>query len=147
MIAPKMFDEMIAPYYKRVIDWVHENTSWKLFFHCCGAIYPIIDTLIECGVDILNPVQTTAAGMDPAKLKAEFGDRLTFWGGGIDTQTVLPFGSPGEVRAQVRERIQSFGTGGGFVFSPVHNIQEKVPVDNLLAMYEAVHKYGQYPLR
>ncbi|NOZ50046.1 MAG: methyltransferase [Chloroflexi bacterium] len=147
MISPKMFNEMIAPYYKRVFDWIHQNTSWKIFFHCCGAIYPIIGTLIECGIDILNPVQTTAVGMDPAKLKAEFGEAITFWGGGIDTQSVLPFGSPEEVRAQVRERIQIFGLGGGFVFTPVHNIQEKIPVDNLLAMYEAVHEYGQYPIR
>jgi uroporphyrinogen-III decarboxylase len=102
--------------------------------------------LIDCGIDILNPVQTSAVGMDPVNLKAEFGDRLTFWGGGVDTQAVLPFGSPEQVRAQVKERIQVFGPGGGFVFNQVHNIQEKVPVDNLLAMYEAVQEYGQYPL-
>jgi len=141
-----MFDDLVAPNYKRVFDWVRENTSWKVFFHCCGAIYPIIQSLIDCGIDILNPVQTSAVGMDPVNLKAEFGDRLTFWGGGVDTQTVLPFGSPEQVRAQVKERIQIFGPDGGFVFNQVHNIQEKVPVDNLLAMYEAVRDYGQYPL-
>jgi uroporphyrinogen-III decarboxylase len=141
-----MFDDLVAPNYKRVFDWVRENTSWKVFFHCCGAIYPIIQSLIDCGIDILNPVQTSAVGMDPVNLKAEFGDRLTFWGGGVDTQAVLPFGSPEQVRAQVKERIQVFGPGGGFVFNQVHNIQEKVPVDNLLAMYEAVQEYGQYPL-
>ncbi|MBC8253054.1 MAG: methyltransferase [Ardenticatenia bacterium] len=146
MISPEMFNDLVAPNYKRVFDWVRENTSWKIFFHCCGAIYPIIQSLIDCGIDILNPVQTSAVGMDPATLKAEFGDRLTFWGGGVDTQAVLPFGSPAQVRAQVKERIQVFGPGGGFVFNQVHNIQEKVPVENLLAMYEAVKEYGQYPL-
>ena len=146
MISPKMFNEMVAPYYEQVFNWIHQHTPWKVMFHCCGGIYPIINTFVEIGVDILNPVQTTAVGMDPARLKAEFGDRLAFWGGGIDTQTVLPAGSTEEVRAQVKERIQILGLGGGFVFSPVHNIQGDIPVENLLAMYEAVHEYGQYPL-
>jgi uroporphyrinogen decarboxylase len=146
MISPQAFDELVAPYYKRLFDWVHANTSWRIFFHCCGAIYPIIDALIDCGIDILNPVQTTAAGMDPIRLKAEFGDRLVFWGGGVDTQTVLPFSTPQDVRAQVRERIQIFAPGGGFVFNQIHNIQEDVPVDNLLAMFQAVQEYGRYPL-
>jgi uroporphyrinogen decarboxylase len=146
MISPQTFNELVAPYYQRVFDWVRTNTSWKLFFHCCGAIYAIIPTLIDIGIDILNPVQTTAVDMDPVRLKAEFGDRLTFWGGGVDTQTVLPFGTPDEVRAQVRERIRVFAPGGGFVFNPIHNIQEKVPLVNLIAMYEAVRDYGQYPI-
>ncbi len=146
MISPQAFDDLIAPYHKRLFDWVHANTRWKVFFHCCGAIYPIIGALIDCGVDILNPVQTSAVGMDPAQLKAEFGDRLVFWGGGVDTQRVLPHGTPDEVRAQVRERIRILGPGGGFVFNQVHNIQEDVPVDNVLAMLDAVHTYGRYPL-
>jgi uroporphyrinogen decarboxylase len=147
MISPRTFRRMVAPYYKRLFDWVHAHTPWKVFFHCCGAIYPIIDTLIECGVDILNPVQTSAAGMDPAKLKADFGQRLTFWGGGVDTQRVLPYGTCDEVRQQVRERIAIFAPGGGFVFNPVHNIQGDVPTDHILAMYEAVREYGSYPMR
>jgi uroporphyrinogen decarboxylase len=146
MISPRMFRQMVAPYYKRLFDWIHANTAWRVFFHCCGAIYPIIETFIECGVDILNPVQTTAAGMDAARLKAEFGGRLAFWGGGIDTQTVLPFGTPDEVRAQVCERIRIFGPGGGFVFNPIHNIQSDVPLDNLCVMYDAVREHGRYPL-
>ncbi len=146
MISPRMFKQMVAPYYRRLFDWVHAHTSWQVFFHCCGAIYPIIGTWIECGVDILNPVQTTATGMEPTKLKAEFGDRLVFWGGGIDTQTVLPFGTLEEIRQQVRERIRIFGPRGGFVFNPIHNIQGDVTVDRLLAMFDAVHEYGQYPL-
>ncbi len=146
MIAPAAFDNIISPYYHKLFDWIHENTSWKVFFHCCGGIYPIIPRLIDMGIDILNPVQTSAAGMDPARLKAQFGDRLTFWGGGIETQTVLPFGTQDEVRAQVHERMRLFGPGGGFVFCPIHNIQPGTPVDNLLAMYEAAHEYGRYPL-
>jgi uroporphyrinogen decarboxylase len=146
MISPRMFREMVAPCYKRIWDWVHAHTPWKVFYHCCGAIYSIIPTLIECGVDILNPVQTSARGMDPARLKAEFGDRLTFWGGGVDTQQALPYGTPEEVRTQVRERIQVFGPGGGFVFNPIHNVQPDVPLENLIAMFAAVHEFGQYPL-
>jgi len=146
MISPRMFRDMVAPYYKRIWDWVHANTPWKVFYHCCGAIYPIIPTLIECGVDILNPVQTSARGMDPARLKTEFGDRLTFWGGGADTQQTLPYGTPEEVRDQVHERIRVFGPGGGFVFNPVHNIQADVPLENLLAMFDAAREFGQYPL-
>jgi uroporphyrinogen decarboxylase len=146
MISPKMFKEMIAPYYKRFFQWIRENTTWKIFFHSCGGIYPIIETLIDCGIDILNPVQTTASGMNPVTLKAEFGDRLTFWGGGIDTQSVLPFGSPQEIQDQVRERIQVFAPGGGFVFATVHNIQDDIRPANVAAMMDAVHRYGRYPL-
>jgi hypothetical protein len=146
MISPRMFREIVAPYYKRLFDWVHQNTSWKVFFHCCGGIYPIIGTLIDCGVDILNPVQTSAAGMDPARLKREFGDRLVFWGGGIETQSVLPFGTTDEIRDQVWERIRVFRPGGGFVFCPIHNIQADVSTDRMLAMYEAVREYGTYPM-
>lgn len=147
MISPRMFRQTVAPYYQRVFDWVHRHTAWKVFFHCCGAIYPIIGTLIECGVDILNPVQTTAAGMEPGRLKAEFGDRLVFWGGGIDTQTVLPFGSQDEIRSQVHERVRIFGPGGGFVFSPIHNIQGDVSDERMLSMYEALREVGGYPSR
>jgi uroporphyrinogen-III decarboxylase len=146
MIAPALFDDLIAPCYTTLFDWVHDNTPWKVWFHSCGGIYPIIDALIECGVDILNPVQTSAAGMGPARLKAEFGERVTFWGGGIETQSVLPFGSELDVREQVRERLRIFGPGGGFVFATVHNIQRDVPAENILAMIETVHEYGRYPL-
>jgi uroporphyrinogen-III decarboxylase len=146
MMSAQRFQELVAPCYKRVRNWIHEHTPWKVFFHSCGGIYPIIGTLIDCGMDILNPVQVTAAGMDAARLKREFGDRVAFWGGGIDTQTVLPFGSPDEVRAQVKERIHTLAKGGGFVFATVHNIQRDVPVENLLAMYQAVRDFGRYPL-
>jgi len=143
-ISPRTFRSLYKPYYKRVNDWIHENTSWKTFIHSCGSILPIIPDIIEAGFDILNPVQTSAANMDPAVLKTRFGEQITFWGGGVDTQHILPFGTPEEVRAQVHERLEIFGRGGGFVFNPVHNVQAKVPIENLLAMYETVKEYGRY---
>jgi uroporphyrinogen decarboxylase len=146
MIRPGVFDTVVAPSYRRFFEWIHSHTNWKILFHCCGGIYPIIPTLIEIGVDILNPVQVEAAGMEAHRLKQEFGDRLVFWGGGIDTQNVLPFGTREQIRAQVRERIRTFGPGGGFVFTPSHNIQGDVPHENLLAMYGAVQEFGRYPL-
>jgi hypothetical protein len=145
-ISTKAFRELYFPYYKRVNDWLRENTRWKRFIHCCGSIMPLIPLFIEAGFEILNPVQTSAANMDPATLKSTFGDQLTFWGGGIDTQHTLPFGTPDEVRAQVRERLRIFGKNGGFVFSSIHNVQAGVPVENLIAMYETVRDYGHYPL-
>jgi hypothetical protein len=143
-ISPKAFRSLYKPFYKRVNDWIHQNTPWKTFIHSCGSILPIIPDIIEAGFDILNPVQTSAAKMDPTVLKMQFGDRVTFWGGGVDTQRTLPFGTPDEVRAEVRERLEVFGKGGGFVFNPIHNVQAKVPIENLLAMYETVRDYGHY---
>jgi uroporphyrinogen-III decarboxylase len=107
----------------------------------------LLEDFIAAGFDILNPVQCSAANMDPIELKKKFGDRITFWGGGVDTQRTLPFGSPQEVRQEVRERIKAFGPGGGFVFNAVHNVQALVPVENVLAMYQAAREYGSYPLR
>ena len=144
MIAPGAFERLVAPYYKQLFDWIHHNTAWKIFFHSCGGIYPIIPKLIDCGVDILNPVQTTAAGMDPERLKAQFGRQIVFWGGGIDTQTVLPFGSVEDVTAQVRDRLRILAPGGGFVFATSHNIQQDSPVENVVAMLTTVRQYGGY---
>ena len=143
-ISPKAFRSLYKPFYKRVNDWIHEHTSWKTFIHSCGSILPIIPDMLEAGFDILNPVQTSAANMDPTVLKTRFGEQVTFWGGGVDTQHTLPFGTPDEVRAQVRERLDIFGKGGGFVFNPIHNVQAKVPIENLLAMYETVKDCGRY---
>jgi hypothetical protein len=145
-ISPRTFRELYLPFYARVNDWLRQHTHWRRFTHCCGSIIPLIPLFIEAGFEILNPVQTSAAHMNPAALKAQFGDRLTFWGGGVDTQRTLPFGTPDEVRAEVRERLRVFGPGGGFVFNPIHNVQACVPVENLLAMYETVRDYGRYPL-
>ena len=142
-VSPKSFRDLYKPFYKQVNDWIHHNTPWKTFIHSCGSIQPIIPDIIDAGFDILNPVQTSAANMDPQTLKDRFGEQVVFWGGGVDTQHVLPFGSPQEVREQVRERLQIFGEGGGFVFATVHNVQAKVPVENLLAMYESIHEYNK----
>ena len=143
MISPKTFREIMAPPYRTIFRWVHDHTRWKVFFHSCGSIYRILPDLVDMGVDILNPVQTGAARMDPATLKREFGDRLVFWGGGIDVQQ-LPFLSVEEVRDQVRDRIRAFARGGGFVFCPTHNIQAGTPAENIVAAYDAAYEWGSY---
>jgi hypothetical protein len=132
---------LYMPYYKRVNDWIHAHTGWKTFKHSCGAVEKFIGPFIESGFDILNPVQCSAAGMDPGELKRKHGDRIVFWGGGVDTQRVLPFGTPEEVKALVRERLRIFSKGGGFVFNAVHNIQARTPVANIVAMLEALREF------
>ncbi|MCC6423922.1 MAG: methyltransferase [Phycisphaerales bacterium] len=134
--------DLWLPYYKRMNDWIHANTAWKTFKHSCGAVSGFIDTFIDAGFDILNPVQCSATGMDPRKLKERWGDRITFWGGGIDTQRVFPFGTPDEVRAQVLERLEIFSPGGGYIFNTIHNIQAKTPVQNIIAMLDAINEFN-----
>ncbi len=136
------FRELWMPYYRRVNDWIHANTNWKTFKHSCGAVEKFLPSFIECGFDILNPVQCSAAGMDPAHLKATYGDRLVFWGGGVDTQQTLPFGTPEEVRGQVLRRCEIFSRGGGFVFCSIHNVQAGTPVENIVAMLDAVSEFN-----
>ncbi len=138
-ISPDMYRERFKPFHKRINQWIHENTNWKTFFHTCGSVAAFLDDFIDAGVDIINPVQTSASDMDPAYLKEKYGRDLVFWGGGIDTQKVLPFSTPEEVREQVKERIRVFGKDGGFIFNTIHNIQPMVPVDNLMALFEAVN--------
>ncbi len=145
-IAPKTYRQLYQPFHKQVNDWIHQHTTWKTFIHSCGSVINLIPDFIAAGFDILNPVQTSAAGMDPLELKARFGGQLVFWGGGIDTQHTLPFGTPEAIRKQVRERLQIFGPGGGFVFNPIHNVQACTPVENLLALYKAVDEFRNYPL-
>lgn len=140
-ISPKAYRQLFQPFHKIINNWIHANTTWKSFIHSCGSIINLLPDLVESGFDLLNPVQTSAAGMDPAELKSRFGDQLVFWGGGIDTQRVLPFGTPDEIRSQVRERMQIFGRGGGFVFNTIHNVQARIPVENLVALYRAVRDY------
>ncbi len=140
--APEQFDEMWLPYYKKVNNWIHENTQWKTFKHSCGAVEGFMDGFIRAGFDIINPVQISAAGMDPAKLKQKYGRDLVFWGGGVDTQQVLPFGKPEEVREQVLKTCDIFSKDGGFVFNTVHNIQANVPVENIVAMLEAIKEFN-----
>jgi len=136
------FRELYMPYYKRINDWVHRHTGWKTFKHSCGAVETLLPAFIESGFDILNPVQVSAAGMDARNLKEKYGRDIVFWGGGVDTQKTLAFGTPEEVRAEVLERCEVFGRDGGFVFNSVHNIQANVPVGNIAAMFEAVRDYN-----
>ena len=139
-ISPKAYRELFQPFHRRVNDWIHQHTPWKTFIHSCGSVVALLPDMIEAGFDILNPVQCSAAGMDPRTLKEEFGNKITFWGGGVDTQQTLPFGKPDDIRRQVRERIDIFGRGGGFVFNTVHNVQAGTPAENLVAVYEAVRE-------
>jgi len=134
------YRKLYKPFHRRVNGWIHENTEWKTLIHSCGSIEPLIKEFIEAGFDILNPVQTSAENMDPRRLKAKYGGKINFWGGGIDTQRTLPFGTPDQVRREVRERIRIFAPGGGFVFNTIHNVQPRIPIGNVLAMYEEVHK-------
>jgi hypothetical protein len=141
LISPKTYRSLYMPFQKELNDWVHKNTTWKVFIHCCGSILPLIPDMIEAGFDLFNPVQTSADNMDPQVLKDRFGSEITFWGGGVDTQKTLPFGKPEEIRKQVQERIQIFGKGGGFVFNSIHNVQAGIPIENLLALYQAVQDF------
>ncbi|MCH1980910.1 methyltransferase [Lawsonibacter sp. OA9] len=141
-VSPDVFREVYMPYYKKANNWIHENTNWKILKHNCGAVRPLIPLLIEAGFDALNPVQTSADGMDPQELKNEFGKDITFWGGGVDTQKVLPFGTPEEVREQVLRRCEIFAKDGGFVFNAVHIIQANTPVENIVAMLDAVKEFN-----
>ena len=136
------FRELWFPYYKLVNDWVHANTAWKCFKHSCGSVERFFESFIEAGFDIVNPVQCSAAGMDPAELKRKYGSRLVFWGGGVDTQKTLPFGTPQEVREEVLRRCEIFAPGGGFVFNSIHNLQAGTPVENIVAMVRAVHEFN-----
>ena len=136
------FRELYFPYYKQVNDWIHRHTAWRTFKHSCGSVERFIPSFIEAGFDILNPVQCSAAGMGAEHLKSTFGDRIVFWGGGVDTQKVLPFGTPAEVRTQVLERCRVFARGGGFVFNSIHNVQARTPVENIVAMINAVREFS-----
>ena len=135
------FRELWLPHYRRMNDWIHQHTTWKIFKHSCGAIIPILPGLIEAGFDIINPVQINAKDMDSRRLKEEFGSRLTFWGGGVDTQKILPFGTPDEIRRHIKEQCEILGRDGGFVFNAVHNIQANVPVENVVAMFDALKDF------
>ena len=136
--------DLYFPYYKQVNDWIHARTPWKTFKHSCGAVAKFIPSFIEAGFDILNPVQCSATGMEAERLKAEFGKHIVFWGGGVDTQKVLPFGTPAEVREQVLRRCEIFAPGGGFVFNSIHNVQAGTPVENIIAMLDAVREFSGY---
>jgi uroporphyrinogen decarboxylase len=141
LISPGLYRRMIKPRWARIIQAIKGLTRAKIFYHGCGATEAFIPDLIEIGVEIINPVQVSAAGMDTAGLKRKYGNHLSFWGGGCDTQKVLPYGTPGEVRREVEQRIRDLAPGGGFVFNPVHNIQPMVPVENIVAMFETARSW------
>lgn len=143
LCSPDLYRSLFMPYHKKINDWIHANTKWSTFKHSCGAVELFMESFIEAGFDILNPVQWTAAGMDRELIKAKYHERLVFWGGGVDTQRTLPFGSPEDVAKEVAETCEILGKGGGFVFNAIHNIQAMVPVENIVAMIEAVRKYNK----
>jgi len=144
LISPKIYRDIIKPRQVELYSFIKNNCNCKLLLHCDGAVREIIPDFIEMGVNILNPIQPNLPGMDAKSLKEEFGDRLAFWGGGIDTQSTLSFGTPEDVKSEVRKNIEVLKRGGGYVFSQVHNIQPEVPIENILAMYDAYQNYSSY---
>lgn len=142
LLRPELYREVVKPYHARLFDFVKSRCDAHVLLHTDGAVAPLIPDFIEMGVDILNPVQVSAAGMDPRTLKREFGEDITFWGAGCDSQEVLPFGTPQEVADEVRRRIDELAPGGGFVFAPIHNIQAEVPPENVVAMFETAAACG-----
>jgi len=142
---PDLLRSLVLPYYKRYIDHIKsKNPAFKILQHCCGSIFNILGEMIEIGVDIINPVQTSADNMDPQKLKDTYGDRVCFWGGGVEPQRVFAFGTAEEVAAQAAERVKIFMPGGGFVFAAIHNIQQNTAPDNILAAFETAYEKGAY---
>lgn len=146
-LPPNLFEVLYLPFLKEQNDWVHRNTSWKTFQHSCGCLENILPLLVETGIDILNPVQTSAKGMEPKLLKERFGNKITFWGGGVDMQKTLAFGSVDDVKKDVEERIKIFAPGGGFVFNTIHNIQQGTPPENIEAVFDTVREFGVYPVK
>ncbi len=147
MVSPDIFHERIAPHYKKFTSWLHSKTNWKLYLHSCGAIEPLIDSIIEMGADILNPVQISATGMAPVKLKEKYGRKIVFWGGGCDTQNILGKADKVTLEEHVKNLIRIFAPGGGFVFNQVHAIQPLVPPEDICTVFETAFKYGQYPIK
>ena len=146
MFDPDIWKKLYLPNYKMINDYIHDNSNIKTFYHCCGSIFNLIEYFIESGVDIINPLQTSAANMNPYDLKEKFGGRIVFWGAGVETQSTLQFGTPDEVRDQVIERIKIFAPGGGYVFNQIHVIQGNVPPENILAMVDTAYDFGKYPV-
>lgn len=136
------YREFYKPYHKKINDWIHKNTKWKTFYHTCGGITLFLQDFYEAGIDILNPVQCSAAGMDPVMLKEQWGDKFVFWGGGINTQATLPFGTPEEVYAEATERLRIFSPNGGYVYNPIHNIQSQTSAENMLAFFKAAEDFN-----
>ena len=146
LMSPATYRQTIKPYHQEIFNCIHQNSPAKAFLHTCGSVVKMLPDLVDAGVEILNPVQVSAKGMDTAILKRDFGNQLTFWGA-VDTQWVLPHGTTEDVKAEVLHRIQDLGPGGGYVVAPVHNVQADVPAENVIAMYQAALEYGHYPLK
>jgi uroporphyrinogen decarboxylase len=144
VFSPRIYRSLVKPRHKRLVQYIKFRTNAKILYHSCGSIREYIPDLLDNGVDILNPVQISARDMSPAGLKADFGERVVFWGGGIDSQHILPSASPEEVKAEVKKNIAAFMPGGGYVFNNVHNIQADVPPENVLALFDAAFEYGVY---
>jgi uroporphyrinogen decarboxylase len=142
LFSPRIYRQIIKPRQKRLAQFIKSRTNAKLWYHSCGSIVAYIPDLLDNGIDILNPVQISAKGMDPGLLKAQYGRRLVFWGGGVDSQHVLPRGTPDQVRENVRQNLNALKPGGGYVFNGVHNIQADVPPENSLAMYDTAFEFG-----
>ncbi|GAK55112.1 putative methyltransferase CmuC [Candidatus Vecturithrix granuli] len=140
--SPRTYKNLYHPYYKTINDWIHQHTPWKTFKHSCGAVEKFMPLFIESGFDVVNPVQCSATGMDPKTLKECYGDQLVFWGGGVDTQKTLPFGTPEEVRVEVLSRCEIFSPNGGFVFNTIHNSLPNTPVENFAAMIAALQEFN-----
>lgn len=140
-ISKKAFVTLYKPFYTKINQWVHKNTNWKTFYHSCGAVYDFIPEFIDMGVDILNPVQCSARGMEATNLKAKFGKDIVFWGGGVDTQKTLPFGTKSDVEKEVKERLNIFTPNGGFVFAAIHNVVANVPIENVVTMFDTVNEF------
>ncbi len=144
LFNPDFYKKVVKPRHKQLVQYIRSRTNAKIWYHTCGSCTTYIPELLDNGIDILNPIQISAANMVPADLKQQFGQQLTFWGGGIDSQHVLPSATPGQVREDVRKNLEAFMPGGGYVFNNVHNIQAGVPAENILAMYDAAYEFGFY---
>lgn len=141
-LSRDLFQKLYKPYYKRINDWVHNNTQWKTFYHSCGCVVDLLDDFVDMGMDILNPVQLSANRMDARMLKDKYGEKLVFWGGGVDTQETLPRGTPEQVKEQVMERLEILSEGGGYVFNTIHNIVGNTPIENIVATFDAVKQFN-----
>ncbi len=144
LFNPMVYKEIVKPRHKKLVQYIKSRTKAKIWYHTCGACTQYIPELIDNGIDVLNPVQISAVDMEPINLKARFGDKLSFWGGGIDAQHILPHGTPEQVREEVRKNLEAFKPGGGYVFNNVHNIQAGVPPENVVALYDAAYEFGFY---
>jgi hypothetical protein len=144
LMSPKVYRDLYFPFQKKINDWIHKQTQWKTLIHTDGAVQKLIPDFIEAGFDILNPIQWTASGMDAKELKLEYGDKLVFWGGSVDTQGTLPFGSVEDVKRETQKYLELFKEKGGYIFSSIHNIQAQIPIENILAFYETFRRYRDY---